>query len=279
MERLPDLDPTLDENDAARSERLTRMLCEAGCPEWAAFIARALAPSAATDVVGPGLLAEHPDYVASGMRHGRIAKPSWQEIESLYPAEAAEAKAQGVNAAADEMEAIYRREKDDAGLDLWDVAQIIRDTMSPKGWPALGIRARQLDWEAIDHLDGANGDTFVAFAHADSTGLTYDLSHEKRSGKYDVSLLEGMSFDSENEAKRAAQEHHERQLLRDLERDVMGGERTALRWFLHAWMGGQHVDLLPELAEILSEDSTPEKKAHHVVLTALRRVLAEGEGQ
>jgi hypothetical protein len=280
---IADLDRNQTTDPNAQRDQLINLLCKAGCPEWASFVDLAIPPSAedaSGDVRRGGwsMLAEYPTFVASGMRSGRIAKPSWNDVECLYPAEVAEAKAQGIHAAADKLEAIEAHEQDDAGIDLWTAAQIIRDTLSPEGWPALGIRPRPLAWERVDRTDAATKDIFVAFAHSEATGVTYDLSFEYSTQSYDIPAVGDDRYDSEPAAMQAAEAHNQRRLLQGLERDVLGGERVALSWFLRAWEAGHYAEMMPDLAEIAgASDHTAEKRAHQLVRTAIRQALAQSE--
>jgi hypothetical protein len=221
-------------------------------------------PSAARDLAaamqdeidrlkGQVALNRDPHLVANAMRSGRIAKPTWHEIEKLYPDEVAEAKAQGVNAAADEIQAIFQHENGDTGIDLWDAGEIIRAKLSPKGWPVLGIRPRPMDWERQDQNEGGAEGRLVATAQPESTGTLYEVFHRGGKGIYEVNMLPGRRFASEEDAFVAAGEHHQSQLLKDLERDVMGGERTALKWLLLSLRNGQQKGAVETMAEDLTE--------------------------
>lgn len=202
---------------------------------------------------GQVALNREPHLVANAMRSGRIAKPTWHDIEKLYPDEVAEAKAQGVNAAADEIQAIYEREGDDDGIDLWTAGEIVRAQLSPKGWPVLGIRPRPMDWDRHDRLDEATQDRLVASAQPESTGARYDVFHVHDGDYYEVPQLGKRRFDTEKSAMGAVEDDHHSRLLKDLERDVMGGERTALKWLLASLRNGQQKDAVGAMAEDLTE--------------------------
>ena len=191
-----------------------------------------------------------PHLVADGMRDGRVAKPSWQDIEALYPDEVAEAKAQGIEAAADKLEQLSQT--DDDGMDLWSAAQIIRE-MSPKGWPALGIRARPLDWERQGQVDAATQDSLCVVTTSDTTGLTYQVFHNRRERLYEVPVIGRQRYASEDDAIKAAEDHHQSRLLMALERDVHGGERTALQWLLLSLKNGKQKEAVDAMAADLTD--------------------------
>jgi hypothetical protein len=203
---------------------------------------------------GAAMLAQDPNLVADGMRSGRIAKPSWHEIEKLYPDEVAEVKSQGVNAAADEIQAIYKHEGDDDGIDLWTAGEIIRAKLSPKGWPALGIRPRPMDWDRREQGEDGEQDHLVATSQPESTGILYEVFYRGGKGIHEVNMLPGQRYASEDDAFMAAEEHHQSQLLKDLERDVLGGERTALKWLMLSLRSGQQKGAVAAMVEDLTEN-------------------------